>query len=201
MESVYYEQQQQFDNYPSQTDISGEELQSRQELLALMKQDLQYTHSSFDPSQSEQKSASDGFNLGRQAWKRRKEKRRNNVGVDGLESLNENPQPLSMKQQQFLQESIDRDAVFYEKLEQIHANVKVLGVMGGDMINEMEMQNVMLDEMDEKMNGLTEKLVSRNDQIKDILNSSGGAVRWCPIMILCVILLACIGYIWNAFIA
>jgi len=54
---------------------------------------------------------------------------------------------------------------------------------------------------EQKMDGITEKLESRNEQIKKLLDASGGATRWCPVLILCVILMACIGYIYNAFIA
>ena len=206
MESVYNDQRREFDNNID-TEISGEELESRQELMELMKQDLEYTYSSFNPSESTLITGSrvgragHGFNLAERAYnKRRKNKRNKGVVIGDLIKENE-AQPLSMKQQQFIQESIERDAVLYEKLNEIHAGVKLLGVMGNDMIEEIEMQTVMLDEMDEKMGDLTERLETKNDEIKKLLDNNGGAVRWCPVLILCVILLACIGYIWNAFIA
>ena len=196
MESAHNDQQREFDNYPSHTELSGEELQSRQELMVLMKQDLEYTHSQFDPSQT-QTMDDHGFNLGRQAWRKRKEKRRD---IDEYKGYNDyNPQPITKKQQQFIQESIERDAVFYDKLNQIEAGVKVLGVMADGIDKELDMQTLMLEEMEEKVDDITDRLEQSNNKIKEILDNNKH--RWCPIMILCIILLALVGYIWNAFIA
>ena len=88
-----------------------------------------------------------------------------------------------------------------EKLDIIKQGVQQLNAIGTDINEELEKQSVMLEEVEQKMDRVTEKLENRNEQIKKLLEASGGATRWCPVLILCVILLACIGYIWNAFIA
>ena len=115
--------------------------------------------------------------------------------------MSSEPQPLTAKQQAFIQESIERDAILDEKLDLIKQGVQQLNAIGTDINEELDKQAVMLDEVEQKMDKVTEKLENRNEQIKKLLDSTGGATRWCPVMILCIILLACIGYIWNAFIA
>ena len=88
-----------------------------------------------------------------------------------------------------------------EKLDIIKQGVMQLNAIGSDINQELDKQAVMLDEVEQKMDAVTDKLENRNEQIKKLLETSGGATRWCPVLILCVILMACIGYIYNAFLA
>ena len=106
-------------------------------------------------------------------------------------------QPLTQAQQQFIQESIERDAVLDEKLDVIKQGVIQLGQIATDINEELDRQDKMLDEVDQKMDKVQEKLEARNKQMKKILEQTGGAQRWCPIIILFVILLALIGYIYQ----
>merc|ERR1712228_560275 len=192
LQDVYNENQHDYDN--GDTDLTHEEVASRQELVVLMQQDLEYTQSEYEPRSDNASPTGSGFTLAQSAQKRRKKQR-----DQGL--ISSEPQPLTSKQQAFIQESIERDAVLDEKLDIIKKGVMQLGAIAGDINNELEVQQVMLDEVEQKMDGITEKLESRNEQIKKLLDSSGGATRWCPVLILCVILMACVGYIYNAFIA
>jgi len=114
--------------------------------------------------------------------------------------MSSEPIPLTVQQQQFIQQSIEKDKVFEEKLDEIKKGVIQLGMMATDINQEIDKQNAMLDEVEHKIDKTTEKLVSRNAKMKAILEESGGLQRWCPVLILLVILLALLGYIYSAFI-
>jgi len=193
LEAAYDENQRDLDN--GETFLSEEEVASRQELVSLMSQDLEYTQNEFEPKTTRSPELSGHtFNLAKTARENRKKK------IDqGL--ISSEPQPLTSKQQQFIQESIQRDIDLDNKLIAIKQGVMVLGQIANDINNELEVQDVMLDEVEHKMENVTDKLETRNGEIKRLLESSGGASRWCPALILCVILMACIGYVYNAFLA
>ena len=167
--------------------MSREELSQRQELVALLKQDLEYTMSEHKPSTQQ---VSRGFQIAQQA----REKRRKNR-EQGLVS-NESA-PLTAEQQAFIQESIERDKELDEKLDVIKQGVMQLGEIAGNINEELDRQADMLNEVDEKMEKVTEKLEQRNKQMKKILQASGGAQRWCPLIILFIILIALVGYIYQ----
>ena len=59
----------------------------------------------------------------------------------------------------------------------------------------------MLDEVEKKMDAVTDKLENRNEQMKKLLEAQGGGTRWGCVLILFIIFLACVGYIYNAWIA
>jgi len=105
--------------------------------------------------------------------------------------------PLTAQQQQFIEESIERDQMLDQKLNVILRGVKQLGMIAYDVNEEVEKQNVMLDEMGHKIDKLHGTLETRNGQLVKILRASGGAQRWIPVVILFVILLAMCGIIYN----
>ena len=189
MEAAYRENEQDADN--GQSELKPDEVKQRQELVSLMKQDLEYVENEYEPKNSS--GGGGGFQLAQAAREKRRKKRDNGYSTE--------PVPLTDKQQAFIQESIQRDKVLDEKLDVIKDYVVKLNAIGTDINEELDKQKVMLDEVEQKMDKVTLKLERRNEDIKKLLEASGGAARWCPVMILCIILLACIGYIWNAFIA
>lgn len=166
--------------------IDREQLTEREELVKLLKQDLDYTENDFKPKQEQSR----GFQIASKAREKRRQKRDQGM-------MSNDPQPLSPAQQQFIQESIQRDAVLDEKLDIIKKGVQQLGVIAGDLNEEFDKQNAMLDELDTKMDDITEKLKARNKQMKDILEKTGGAQRWCPIIMLFIILLGLGGWIYQ----
>lgn len=196
MEAAYKENERDLDN--GQTELKSDEIASRQELVQLMKQDLEYTENEFSPKSGIGSGPGGGGGGGFQlaAAAREKRKKRRDQGL-----ISSEPQPLTQKQQAFIQESIERDKILDEKLDVIKQGVMQLNAIGQDINEELDKQAVMLDEVEQKMDAVTEKLENRNEQIKKLLESTGGATRWCPVLILCVILMACVGYIYNAFIA
>jgi len=167
--------------------LTEPELAERKELLELFKQDLVYTENEFKPK----KSRGGGFQIAQSARQRRQKQRE-----DG--TLSDDVIPLSAQQQAFIQESVERDQLLDEKLDVILQGVKQLGMIAYDINEELVKQDVMLDEIDTKMDKLQDKLESRNAQMKKLLEASGGAQRWCPILILFVIFLALCGYIYTS---
>ena len=156
-----------------------------------MKQDLEFTMSEHKPSTQQ---VSRGFQIAQQA----REKRRKNREQGLISGGNSNePQPLTAKQQQFIQESIERDKILDEKLDVIKQGVMQLGQIASDINEELDRQDVMLDEVGNKIDKVTEKLEARNKQMKKILDATGGAQRWCPLIILFIILIALVGFIYQ----
>jgi len=167
--------------------LTQPELDERKELLGLFKQDMEYTETVFKPK----KSRGGGFQIAQNARARRQKQRDEGT-------LSQDVVPLSEQQQAFIQESIERDQLLDQKLDVILQGVKQLGQIAYDVNEELVKQEVMLDEIEQKMDKLQDKLESRNAQMKKILEASGGAQRWCPILILAVIFLALLGYIYTA---
>jgi len=167
--------------------LTQPELDERKEVLSLFKQDLDYTEGEFKPK----KTKGGGFQIAQNARQRR-QKGREEGTISG------DPIPLTEKQQAFIQESVERDQLLDEKLDVILQGVKQLGMIAYDINEELVKQDVMLDEIENKMDKLQDKLETRNEQMKKLLDASGGAQRWCPILILFVIFLALCGYIYNS---
>eukprot|EP00485_Elphidium_margaritaceum_P023883 CAMPEP_0202712762 /NCGR_PEP_ID=MMETSP1385-20130828/45113_1 /ASSEMBLY_ACC=CAM_ASM_000861 /TAXON_ID=933848 /ORGANISM="Elphidium margaritaceum" /LENGTH=262 /DNA_ID=CAMNT_0049372891 /DNA_START=75 /DNA_END=860 /DNA_ORIENTATION=- len=169
MELAYKESERAMDTGDS-IELKSDDLDQRQELMALMKQDLEFTENEFAPRDDD--TAGGGrFKVAQKARDRRKKKR-----DDGL--MSSEPQPLTAKQQGFIQESIRRDAELDEKLDVILSGVKQLNQIGQDINEELDKQSLMLDETERRLSHITEKLQQRNAQIKKLLDDSGGAARW-----------------------
>lgn len=212
MEAAYRENQRDLDAGCLDEALSAEQVRSRQELVQLMAQDLLFVQSEFRPKAEEVGAhgiASMAFNLAHRGKERRRLQRaasssqsRSSLASPSAREralVASAPQPLTAKQQAFIQESIERDLALDAKLSAIKKGVQTLGAIAGDINNELDVQKVMLDEVDSKMVHVTDKLETRNHEIKALLESTGGAGRWCPALVLCIILMACVGYIYNAF--
>merc|ERR1712013_322524 len=200
-------------------ELSEEEMRSRAELVQLMTQDLLFVQSEFGCAgnwrESESESvgvhgvASMAFNLAHRGQEKRRLQRAASSSASASVSMTAKeralvasaPQPLTAKQQAFITKSIERDLALDAKLCAIKKGVMTLGAIAGDINNELDVQSVMLDEVDSKMVNVTDRLETRNHEIKALLESTGGARRWCPALVLCIILMACVGYIYNAFLS
>jgi len=166
--------------------LSQIELETNEELLNLFKQDLKYTEKTL----KEEIRPYNGFQIARQARERRRKQR---------ENLSESDYPLTQNQQDFIQKSIERDAELDIKLIYTVNAVRNLGEIARSINEELEKQGHMIFEIGGIMDNLEEKLETRNSQLKKLLETSGGARRWCPILVLCVLLLALCGYIYSSF--
>jgi hypothetical protein len=84
------------------------------------------------------------------------------------------------------------------KLDQVLAGVKVLRAIGEDMKTEITMQGQILKDMDVQIDKTTGKFKVANRKMKELLEESGGASRWCPVLISIVIICALVGYCMTA---
>jgi len=210
MEAAYRDTERDLDR--GLCELSVEEVRSRQELVQLMAQDLLFVQNEFRPSECAEEVGAHGiasmaFNLAHRGQEKRRMQRAASNSASSMTSPRDRalvasaPQPLTAKQQAFIKESIERDLALDAKLSAIKKGVMTLGAIANDINNELDVQQVMLDEVDSKMVNVTDKLETRNHEMKQLLEATGGAGRWCPALVLCIILMACVGYIYNAFLS
>lgn len=187
MVKAYEEDERKF-NKNKKDALEQDALEERKEMLDLLKKDLEYTEHQFKPKGEK---TGGQFNLARQAREKRRKMRETG------ELQDDEPRPLSQKEQEFMQMSIQKDKELEKTLDEVLKVVKQVREVAEDINEELEKQDQMMDEIDNKMDKLQEKLESRNKQMKKLLEASGGAQRWCPIIILLIILMALLGYIYN----
>jgi hypothetical protein len=83
------------------------------------------------------------------------------------------------------------------ELDLVHAGVKRLGVMAGEMNTELKIQSAMIDETKQKAEDVNAHLLEVNKKMKRALDASGGASKWCLNIICIIILLSVVGYIYK----
>ena len=105
--------------------------------------------------------------------------------------------PQRQRQRQFVEDSIAGDNEFDEKLDRIMDGVDEISQLAQGLHIELDRQNVMLNQVDRGFNRAYVKLKERNKRMKQILETTGGARRWCCIIFLFLILLSLIGYIYH----
>jgi len=71
--------------------------------------------------------------------------------------------------------------------------------MANEMGKEIEMQGMMIDELDHKVEKTNAKLINLNKRLKKTLESVRKADRFCIDIILLVVILAIGGYLYNVF--
>ena len=136
-----------------------EALKEREELVELMKQDLVFTENGYKPKSDQGR----GYSIAKQARDRRKKMRE-------AGKMSAEPQPLTESQQQFIQMSIERDAIIDEKLDIIKQGVQQINQIAHDVNNELKKQEIIIDEATQKMDDVTEKIQQRNKQLQDLLD-------------------------------
>lgn len=104
--------------------------------------------------------------------------------------------PVSSQEQQFYMEVEEKNKKMDALLDVISTGLKDIQEMAIDIGQNLEKQNEMLKEVDEKMDLTVENYVTANQRLKNLIDeNTGGVERWCPIIILVVVLLAIVGYI------
>jgi len=166
--------------------LDEDQLKDREEVTRLLHEDLKYTEALF---KRERQLDSGGFNIARNARERRRQQREQG-------NMEPEPIPLSAAQQQFVQESLRRDVELDEKLDIILENVRIVRQIAGDIEEEFVKQDFMLKELEHQFDDVDNKIRSGNAKMQSILAATGGAMRWIPILILCVILVALVGYVY-----
>ena len=85
----------------------------------------------------------------------------------------------------------------HELLTAISDGLTELHELATEANKQLTIQAAMLEQVDDKMDKTIKSFKSANQRLKSMLDESGGMSRWCPIMIITIVLLACIGYIFG----
>jgi len=89
------------------------------------------------------------------------------------------------------------DAKIDMKLDQVGQGVEVLRNMAMEMGREIELQGVMINELDGKVDETNAQLNNLNRRLKKTLEKVRKGDRFCIDIILVIVLLALVGYIYN----
>lgn len=129
--------------------------------------------------------------------KRKKARGGDDGEMDDLGEPDKPPQPMSAQEQAFMEA---RDAAYQEQdamLDEINKGLDELLELGEDMNKQLQMQQHMLDEVEKKMDDNIDKLKGVNQRMKKLLDDTGGIERWCPRLVLAIVVLALAGYIFT----
>ncbi len=82
-------------------------------------------------------------------------------------------------------------------LDDILKGVTELHQIAKDISTQISVSNAMTAELDTKMDKTIEQFVLSNKRLQELLDETGGASRWCPVIICFILLLGLVGYMWN----
>lgn len=106
-------------------------------------------------------------------------------------------QPLSHDEEVFLQNAQVKDEQIDAKLDEVLRGVLILKDISMNIHEEIQVQNTMITDLDSKVTKTIDRFRFANNKMKELLEASGGAARWCPIIIAIIILVALAGYILS----
>eukprot|EP01006_Ploeotia_vitrea_P034430 TRINITY_DN65753_c4_g1_i1.p1 TRINITY_DN65753_c4_g1~~TRINITY_DN65753_c4_g1_i1.p1 ORF type:complete len:324 (-),score=201.33 TRINITY_DN65753_c4_g1_i1:475-1422(-) len=106
-------------------------------------------------------------------------------------------EPISEQQQAFMDEVAQNDKVIDSLLDDIGHGLKELKVLAEDIGTSLDVQNDMLHDVEEKMDGTITEFKLTNKKLNHLIEMSGGATQWCPILITFCILIAVVGYVYS----
>eukprot|EP00455_Lapot_gusevi_P032591 TRINITY_DN3552_c0_g1_i9.p1 TRINITY_DN3552_c0_g1~~TRINITY_DN3552_c0_g1_i9.p1 ORF type:complete len:312 (+),score=62.33 TRINITY_DN3552_c0_g1_i9:97-1032(+) len=104
-------------------------------------------------------------------------------------------QQLSHEEQVFIQQAAERDQQIDAKLDEVLNGILILKDISVAIHDEVTVQQSMLSDTEAKMGQTINKFRFANKTMTEILEKSGGASRWCPVIILVIVLIALSGYI------
>ena len=84
-----------------------------------------------------------------------------------------------------------------QMLAQISAGLDELKELAQEASKQLTIQKAMLDQVDDKMDTTMRQFKTANARLKSLLEESGGMSRWCPILLIAVVVLALVGYIFH----
>lgn len=106
--------------------------------------------------------------------------------------------PRSEQEQAFEQQVQQNMDEQNKILDEISKGLDDLKDLANEANKQLTVQGAMLEQVDQQMEATIGKFKAANKRLKDILESSGGMERWCPMIICVIILLALIGYLVGA---
>jgi len=132
---------------------------------------------------------------------RKLEKQVRGVGGTFFESETPNATITSLPdiEDESFQLLIKQDDEINVKLDDVSKGVAVLKDMANEMGKEIEMQEKMIEELDNKVEKTNAKLINLNKRLKKTLEGVRKADRFCIDIILLVVVLAIGGYLYNVF--
>lgn len=113
-------------------------------------------------------------------------------------AFEQNLSPISAQEQKFMDQVDANKANQDNMLDEISKGLDELKQMGLDINKQLKVQAAIIDEVEQEMDQTIVALKSANSKMKDMLETSGGMSRWCPIMCCFMLLLAILGYIFSA---
>jgi len=122
---------------------------------------------------------------------------RGKPGINIDDDAFEDASPMSQQEQQFMDQVAANKEEQNEMLDEIGKAMDELHELSLDMNKQLTLQNDLIGEVDNKMDDVMGKMVSANQQLKQMLDANGGMTRWCPMMCFLVVLLALLGYVFK----
>lgn len=116
-------------------------------------------------------------------------------GAAGSSSGDVEMRPLNHEEEVFMRNVQEQDERIDAKLDQVLQGVRILRQLGEEIHTEITLQATIMKEIDAKVDKTTSKFIFANKKMKQLLDESGGATRWCPILIAVIVLVALTGYI------
>ena len=130
---------------------------------------------------------------------RSRKSRRLKKGESGIDDddFAQASQPQSEQEQAF-EEKVASNMLDQDKmLAEISAGLDELKELATEAGKQLTIQKAMLDQVDDKMDTTMRQFKTANARLKSLLEESGGMSRWCPILLIAVVILALIGYIFR----
>lgn len=84
-----------------------------------------------------------------------------------------------------------------EVLSQISKGLDELAAQAQDFKAGLALQNVLVEEVDAKMSSATDRLVTSNVKLKNMLADQGGVETWCPRLVCFLLLVSLVGFIFQ----
>jgi hypothetical protein len=106
---------------------------------------------------------------------------------------------LASPQELAFQERVDVNRQAQDDLlQQISVGLDQLSELAHEANRQLVVQDELLGQVNSKMDRVIVKFKSANRRLKDMLEESGGCTRWCPLLVLVILLLALIGYLLHS---
>jgi hypothetical protein len=102
---------------------------------------------------------------------------------------------LSPEENHFLEQIQQKDQIIDTKLNSVLQGIIILKEISLHIQEEVQVQNQIITETDQQVSKITNQFTSANQKMKLLLETTGGATRWCPIFVIIILLISLLGYI------
>lgn len=102
---------------------------------------------------------------------------------------------LQPEEKEFASSIQARDLAIDQKLDQVLRGIVQLKEISIVIQDEIQVQGQIVDGASNQADMITRKFHTANQTMRSLLEQSGGATRWCPILVIVILLLAIVGYL------